>query len=217
MKINEVDEIVDVGKKAIRFYEQEGLLTPHRNPQNGYRDYNEEDIQQLLRIKLLRKLGLPIAEIRHLQSGQLTIADGMERHMISLQREQKNLEMMTEVCNTLSTCSEKLETFDATETLRHIQSLEEGGTTFMDRQIKDQKKSLFYPKLIASLVTLFMVALITFFLWAFHTDPTDAPPVFLIITLFISMPIITIIGIITVTRQRLKEIKKGELDEASKY
>ncbi len=216
MKINEVDEIVDVGKKAIRFYEQEGLLTPHRNPQNGYRDYNEKDIQQLFRIKLLRKLGLSIAEIRHLQSGQLTIADGMERHIISLQREQKNLERITEVCNTLSTCNEKLETFDATETLRHIQSLEEGGTTFMDKQLQDQKKKIIAPIIIAVLTTLSMIGTIIFLSWAYYTEPTGAPPL-AFMAFFIIIPLFVIVGVIIVTKQRLKEIKKGELYEASKY
>ncbi len=217
MKINEVDEVVGIGKKAIRFYEQEGLISPNRNPQNGYRDYNEENIQQLLRIKLLRKLGFPINEIRKMQLGQLTISDGMERHVISLQREKKNLESMAEICKTLSNCNEKLETFDATNMLQEIQSLEEGGATFMDKQMKDRKKSMFSPVLIATIVTVFMVCLITFFLWAFHTDPADAPPVIIIVTLFVSMPILTIIGVISVTKQRLKEIQKGELDEASKY
>ncbi len=217
MKINEVDELVGIGKKAIRFYEQEGLLSPSRNPQNGYRDYSEDDVQQLLRIKLLRKLGLPISEIRKMQLGQLTLADGMERHIISLQREHKNIEMMTDICKGLSTCNEKLENFNPNETLQEINSLEEGGTTFMDKQLKDRKKTMIYPIITAAIVTIFMLALIAFFLWAFHTDPTDAPPLFLILTIFISMPIVTIIGIITVTRQRVKEIIKGELDEASKY
>lgn len=217
MKINEVDEQVGIGKKAIRFYEQEGLLSPSRNPQNGYRDYSDDDIQQLLRIKLLRKLGFPISEIRKMQLGQFTLSDGMERQIIFLQREQKNLEMITNICKELSICNETLEIFNPNETLQEIQSLEEGGTTFMDKQMKERKLSMIYPIITATLVTLFMMALIAFFIWAFHTDPADAPPLFLIITLFISIPVITIIGIITVTKQRIKEIVKGELDEASKY
>ena len=37
MKINEVEALVGITKKNIRFYEAQGLLSPRRNSQNGYR------------------------------------------------------------------------------------------------------------------------------------------------------------------------------------
>ena len=69
MKINEVEARAGITKKNIRFYEEQGLLSPRRNPENGYRDYGEEEVQILRRIRVLRKLGLPIEEIRRMQSG----------------------------------------------------------------------------------------------------------------------------------------------------
>ena len=36
MKINEVEKIIGITKKNIRFYEKEGLLSPCRNKENGY-------------------------------------------------------------------------------------------------------------------------------------------------------------------------------------
>ena len=86
MKINEVEALVGITKKNIRFYEDQGLLTPRRNSENGYRDYGDADIQVLQRIKLLRKLGFPLEEIRRMQSGVHTVGDGMRRHLISLER-----------------------------------------------------------------------------------------------------------------------------------
>ena len=59
MKINEVEALVGITKKNIRFYEAEGLLTPRRNSENGYRDYGEVEVETLRRIKLLRKLAFP--------------------------------------------------------------------------------------------------------------------------------------------------------------
>ena len=56
MKINEVEAAVGVTKKNIRFYEEEGLISPRREPGNGYRSYSEADVERLRRIKLLRKL-----------------------------------------------------------------------------------------------------------------------------------------------------------------
>ena len=67
MKINEVEALVGITKKNIRFYEAEGLLSPRRNSQNGYRDYGDAEVEALRRIKLLRKLGVPLEEIRQMQ------------------------------------------------------------------------------------------------------------------------------------------------------
>ena len=53
MKINEVEALVGITKKNIRFYEAEGLLAPRRNSENGYRDYGETEVEILRRIKLL--------------------------------------------------------------------------------------------------------------------------------------------------------------------
>lgn len=87
MKINEVEALVGITRKNIRFYEAEGLLSPRRNSQNGYRDYGETEVEVLRRIKLLRKLGLPLEEIRQMQHGAYTVGDGMRRHLVSLERD----------------------------------------------------------------------------------------------------------------------------------
>ena len=68
MKINEVEAQVGITKKNIRFYEDQGLLKPHRNSQNGYREYGPREVEQLRQIKLLRKLGVPLEEIRQIRS-----------------------------------------------------------------------------------------------------------------------------------------------------
>ena len=46
MKINEVEAAVGVTKKNIRFYEEEGLISPRREPGNGYRSYSEADVER---------------------------------------------------------------------------------------------------------------------------------------------------------------------------
>ena len=98
MKINEVERLVGITKGNIRFYEKEGLLTPGRNSENGYRDYSEADVIWLKKIKLLRMLDVPIEEILRLKAGSLTLTDAMGRHMIQLERRQANLEAMHALC-----------------------------------------------------------------------------------------------------------------------
>ena len=66
VKINEVERKAGITKKNIRFYEEQGLISPRRNSENGYREYGDEEVHVLRRIKLLRKLGIPIEEIRQM-------------------------------------------------------------------------------------------------------------------------------------------------------
>ena len=96
-----METLVGVTKKNIRFYEEQGLLSPKRNSENGYRDYGEDEIAELRRIKLMRKLGVPIGEIRQMQQGTQTVADGMRRHLITLEREEENLKQSIRLCTLL--------------------------------------------------------------------------------------------------------------------
>ena len=59
MKIKEVEELSGMTRANIRFYEKEGLLSPQRKS-NGYRDYTEEDVETLKRIRLLRSIHISL-------------------------------------------------------------------------------------------------------------------------------------------------------------
>ncbi len=61
MTIKEIEELSGMTRANIRFYEAEGLLSPARE-ENGYRDYSEENLAILKRIKLLRSLHIPLEE-----------------------------------------------------------------------------------------------------------------------------------------------------------
>ena len=57
MTIKELERRTGLPRTSIRFYEQEGLLTPERR-ENNYRDYSEDNVRTLEKIKLLRRLGV---------------------------------------------------------------------------------------------------------------------------------------------------------------
>lgn len=40
MTIKEVEQLTNITRQNIRFYEREGLITPRRNPENQYREYS---------------------------------------------------------------------------------------------------------------------------------------------------------------------------------
>lgn len=69
MKINDVIKEVDLSKRTIKYYEEEGLLKVQRN-HNGYRDYSKENIETLKEISIYRKLGISIQDIKEIQKNK---------------------------------------------------------------------------------------------------------------------------------------------------
>ena len=217
MKINEVEALVGITKKNIRFYEEKGLLTPRRNSENGYREYEARDVEQLRQIKLLRKLGVPLEEIRQMQAGRITVADGMRRHLVTLEREQRSLEQSMELCRKLKDREERLENLDAAGLLEQMEEMERAGTTFKDKQAGDTRTIRYVaPVIIALLTVLLMGGLIGLMLWGFTIDAEDAPPLPLIVVLAM-IPGVIIPGVLLALYQRVKEIGKGEEEDAKQY
>jgi DNA-binding transcriptional MerR regulator len=57
MKIGEVAERTGIPQRMVRYYEQQGLLTPSRAA-NGYRDYSDDDVERASRVRGLVQAGL---------------------------------------------------------------------------------------------------------------------------------------------------------------
>ena len=216
MKINEVEALVGITKKNIRFYEAEGLLAPRRNSENGYRDYGEAEVDALRRIKLLRKLGVPLEEIRQMQSGAHTVGDGMRRHLVTLERERQNLDAAARLCGELTDCQERLDTLDADALLERMAEMEQSGTTFQNKQTQDIRVRYVAPVVITVLMVLLMLGLIWLFLWSFETDPAGAPPLPLL-AVFLAGPAIVALGVVAALIQRVREIGRREIDDAKRF
>lgn len=216
MKINEVEALAGIAKKNIRFYEEQGLISPRRNPENGYRDYGEEDVLVLRRIRLLRKLDVPIDEIRLMLSGSHTVGDGMRRHLISLERQQRNLQQAMELCQELAYQDIPISQLDTESLLTRMETLEQAGTSFHDVAAQDIRTRYIAPVVVTTIVVTVMIALSALLLWALSLDPKQAPPIWfvaVILGLFIAVGV----GCVTALAQRIREIQKGEIDDAKKY
>ena len=96
MKIKEMEERSGMTRANIRFYESEGLLSPERGI-NGYREYSEEDLQVLMRIKLLRSLHITLEEIKELHNGSLELSAALDLHLTRLEAEKEDLEHSQEI------------------------------------------------------------------------------------------------------------------------
>ncbi|TYK44506.1 MerR family transcriptional regulator [Actinomadura decatromicini] len=62
MRIGELARRTGVSERALRYYEEQGLLRPERRP-SGYRVYGEADVAAVRRIRVLLAAGLNTAQI----------------------------------------------------------------------------------------------------------------------------------------------------------
>ena len=112
MTIREIEELSCMTRANIRFYEKEGLITPERNS-NGYRNYSEEDLNTLKRIRLLRTLHLSLEDIKSLSRNEQELAELLIRHLTNLKKEQQSLGRSVEVCERLCKDQAVYSSFDA--------------------------------------------------------------------------------------------------------
>ena len=214
MKINEVEQLVGVTKRNIRFYEKEGLLNPGRNADNGYRDYTDADAEVLRKVKLLRKLDVPLEEIRKMQQGVLTLEDGLRRHIIQLEREQANLSTIRSLCQTLADGGQQLADLEAGRWLAEMERMEGEGTRFVNIHKKDTVTHYIPPVVCALLFVALMGGVMALLVWA--AFPSDAPPLPGVVVLTL-IPAVFIVGVLLALIQRIKQIQGGEENAASQY
>ena len=205
MKINQVEELTGITKKNIRFYEEQKLISPQRNPANGYREYSMEDVKQLSRIKLLRKLGIPIESIRKMESGEMKLHE--------LKETVQSARMMQTVCQEMLDQTAGFDKIDTELYLAEIDKLEKGGTQFMNIEQHDKRPSIFAPVFFAGITILAAAA---FILLLFYLNSVEPAP-FGVIGFFVIAGVAVCVGVIIACRERIKEIKGGELDEARNY
>lgn len=214
MKINQVEELVGITKKNIRFYEEQGLISPERNRDNGYREYSLKDVELLNKIKLLRSLDVPIEEIRKLENSEVSMIDCLERHISHFTHRQQELNVMKEMCREMIEADVQFDSLNAESYLEEMKKLEKGGIRFMDVNKTDIKKTKRGPIIAATVCILFFVAMLGFIGWAELADPeTPIGFVLIMFVLFIAM----IVGTLFALKERLKEIEGGEIYEARKY
>ena len=102
MKINEVEKQTGISCTNIRYYEQKELLVPQRANDNNYRVYTSDDIERLKQIKILRMIGIPIAEIKEILDEKKSLKDVMTIRIDQITDEEQNLATVKALCKTIS-------------------------------------------------------------------------------------------------------------------
>lgn len=214
MKIQQVEELVGISKKNIRFYEAEGLLSPGR-AENGYRAYGQADVERLRRIKLLRKLDVPIEDIRSVLQGEGSLETCLTKQLKDYDRQRESLSAMEGMTRELlSRPGVTLEGLDAEACLERIERLEKEGQSFMDVSKKDvHRKKASGAVLGAGIIIALNLPVLIGILWANGRDPLPKG----VLALIVAVPVIIIVCVVAVLIQRIKEIKGGEEDEAAQY
>jgi len=70
MRIGELAKAVQVPEKTIRYYEARGLFRPTAREPNGYRHYEQGDLDELIFIRRCRELGISLGDIEQLMQAR---------------------------------------------------------------------------------------------------------------------------------------------------
>ncbi|WP_330983180.1 MULTISPECIES: Cu(I)-responsive transcriptional regulator [Enterobacterales] len=112
MNISDVAKKTGLTSKAIRFYEEKGLVTPPLRSDNGYRTYSQKHLDELTLLRQARQVGFNLEECgelvnlfndpaRHsadVKARTLQKVADIERHIEELQGMRKQLITLAEAC-----------------------------------------------------------------------------------------------------------------------
>ncbi len=213
MKIKQVEELVGITRKNIRFYEDQGLLNVER-AENGYREYHQEDVIRLQEIKLFRKMDISIEEMKLLFEKKKSLQICLEQHLKELEHRKEGLLKMQDMCERLILEHRSLESLNAEDCLEEIEQMEKEGTKFMNVNKTDVHKKKRTGAIVgAAVMTVLMLVTIIIVFWANAQDPIPLG----LLLLIAGIPAVIIAGTLIALAGRMKEIEGGEEDEASKY
>ena len=98
MTIKEVEERTGLSRSNVRFYEKEKLIAPARNESNGYRDYSDNDIENIKKIAYLRTLGISIEDIRNIIFEKITLREVIQKQNDTLESQITDLNRAKFLC-----------------------------------------------------------------------------------------------------------------------
>lgn len=96
MKISEVMKITSLTKKAINYYEENGLISPSIKD-NNYRDYSEADIEKLKQISVLRSFDISVKKIKEILLKPKEMGEILEEHLNNIKLKIANMKRSEEI------------------------------------------------------------------------------------------------------------------------
>ena len=158
-------------------------------------------------------LGISCENIRRLQSGDLDFDKCMTDRLVELEKTGSNIEHMKTMCRVLKDEADSLSEIEASVYLERMKELEKGGARFVNSRMTDMRKRKTGAIISAVVVVSFLILVLGAMLYFDASDPAPKG----VIAFFIIVFAIIAVSLGYVLKQRIDEVKKGEIDEASKY
>lgn len=145
MTIKEVEQVLEIPRATVRFYEKEGLLCPSRE-ENGYRDYSDKDVEKLKKIIILRKIGMSVEDINDMFDGAKPVNEVLDANIVRLQ---KQMDELKGAINLSKKMKEEVLDISALDTGRYWNAIDEEekkGNSFIDiaKDIADMEKGVIF-------------------------------------------------------------------------
>lgn len=138
MNIKAAEELSGVSRQNIRFYEREGLLNPDRNPENDYREYQQEHIETLKMIRVMRMLDMPLDQIKLVLEGSISPAKAAKEQRQKLKAQQEQLSAAIRFCEEWS-AFQTMEAVNVDEMISRMESSENVHGLFQ-KWVEDYRK-----------------------------------------------------------------------------
>jgi len=119
MLIRELETQTGLERATIRYYETLGFINPVRQ-ENGYRTYSREDLDSLLRIKLLRQLGLSLEKIQEIRHGSVVLSDALSQQIETLEQQISDSRRAVDICTQIKSSGTSYENLDANRYLKEM-------------------------------------------------------------------------------------------------
>lgn len=106
MNAKQAEQLTGISRRNLRFYEQQGLISPRRNADNDYREYSQQDIEVLKLIRALRMVDVPLEDISAHLHQQMTIAELTAMQEERLKQRKKEVETSIRFCREMQNAAE---------------------------------------------------------------------------------------------------------------
>lgn len=148
-RIGEFSQITHLTIKALRYYDEVGILKPSFVLKNGYRYYNEEDFQRAMQIQLLKNLDFSINEIKDVLANvvdESDLQDYLLEKKLMIEKQIKNEKRVIQMIDTYLKPSVDKQGFHFQYEMS-IEIIEEQLIAYMSFQGNYANCSEYFPKL----------------------------------------------------------------------
>ncbi|WP_405930947.1 MerR family transcriptional regulator [Streptomyces sp. NBC_00827] len=152
--IGELARATGLTVRTIRYWSDEGVLTPVTRSAGGYRLYDAESVARLELIHTLRELGLGLDDVRKVLAGETTVAEVAAAHVAALDAQIRSLKVTRAVLSTVArrgstaeemTLMNKLARLSAAERKRIMEEFVDElfhGLDYVDPGIEERMRSI---------------------------------------------------------------------------